>query len=538
MRSHREIAGLTQRQLADRAGIGLGALEDLEQGRTARPRRESLARLGAALRLTADQLGELTGASPGTPGNGRSARASKPPGPPGAGLCMAVLGPLTAWSGGLPLDLGPVRQRAVLGLLALHAGTPLPRATIIDALWGEDPPPTSVAMIQAQISQIRRRLRTAAAPGGVSLSWDGAGYRLSRDGLWLDRAEFGALAGRARDAAAAGEAPAACELYERALELWRGRPLEDIEVLYGHPVVTELARQRDAVVIEYADAAAAAGLCGRVTGHLEALAAREPLDERAHARLIIALAATGQQAAALRVYQELAARLDAELGVRPGPELCLAHLRVLRQRVPSAPELPGTAPAVAVTASRTAVARQLPAAPAPFVGRSAEIAALTGLLDQGTGTVAISGTAGAGKTALAVYWAQCVTGRFHDGQLYVNLRGFGPAGAPMAPEAALRLLLECLGAPIGQIPPSTDAQAALYRSLLAGRRVLILLDNARDPEQVRPLLPGTPGCLVLVTSRNQFIGLAASDGARLVALDVLTEEEAAEVRAKLVAQGG
>ena len=543
LRTRREGAGLTQRQLAHRAGISLGALEDLEQGRTVQPRPESLAGLAAALRLTPDQLEEDTG------------RAAPPAAPRGTGnraawLRVEVLGPLAVWRDGLPVPLGPVRQRAVLGLLVLHAGTSLNRATIIDALWGSDPPPTSVVMVQAQVSRIRRMLGSGPAPyGGARLSWDGSGYQLTPDGIGLDLAEFGEMTDQARAAAATGNAVAACELYERALRLWRGHVLEDIELLYADPGVTGLGRRRDAVVIEYAAAAASAGLPGRVLSHVEALTVREPLDERAHAQLMMILAATGRQAAALRAYQDLAGRLDTELGVRPGPELSAAHQRVLRQQIPAAgaptaghavPPPRAAGPEGGQGRSRPEVPgrvgpRQLPPAVPGFAGRAGELAALTGLLDQvaaSAGTVVISaigGTAGVGKTALAVHWAHQVAGRFPDGQLYINLRGFGPSGQPVTAAEAVRQLLDGLGTAAERIPHGLDAQAGLYRSLLAGRRMLILVDNARDPGQVRPLLPGAPGCLVLVTSRNELTGLGAADGAHLLTLDVLTEEEATEL---------
>jgi tetratricopeptide (TPR) repeat protein/transcriptional regulator with XRE-family HTH domain len=180
--------------------------------------------------------------------------------------------------------------------------------------------------------------------------------------------------------------------------------------------------------------------------------------------------------------------------------------------------------------------RQLPAAVADFTGRAAELAALTGMLDQGggPGTVmisAIGGTAGVGKTALALHWAHQVAGWFGDGQLYVNLRGFDPSGTPATPEAAIRGFLDAFGVPPERIPPGPEAQAGLYRSLLAGRRMLIVLDNARDEQQVRPLLPASPGSLVVITSRSQLSGLAAADGARLLGLDVLSHTEAVQLLA-------
>jgi DNA-binding SARP family transcriptional activator/tetratricopeptide (TPR) repeat protein len=532
LRTRRGAAGLTQRQLAARAGISLGALQDLEQGRVTRPRGQSLSRLAAALQLGTAELAGLTASPPGTvrPARASSSDRRDPAQPGAAAVRVEILGPLVVWRDGQRTDLGSFRLRVVLGLLALHAGTGLRLGAIKDALWGQDPPATSAMMVQGQVSRIRHLLGPGPAPGGGPwLWWDTDRYRLAPGGIGIDAVEFGELIGKARGSVAAGDPAAACPWYERALGMWRGQPLEDIETLRGHPAVTTLSRRHGDVVLEYAAAAADAGLQDRVVTHLEALTAREPLDERAHAQLMLTLAATGRQAAALGIYQDLAGRLAAELGVSPGPELSAAYQQVLRQQVPTvaaARKRPGPG---------RVVPRQLPAAAVHFVGRAAEMAVLTETLDQAAATEravvisAIGGTAGVGKTALAVHWAHQAASRFPDGQLYVNLRGFGPAGSPVTAEEAVRLFLDGLGVPPDRIPISVDAQAALYRSLLAGQRMLLVLDNARDPQQVRPLLPGAPGCLVLITSRNQLTGLGAADGARLISLPVLSEAEAREL---------
>ena len=513
LRAHREAAGLTQQALAKQAGISVGALRDLEQGRTAQPRRLSLLKLAAALRLEGAEREEFL-----NPGPGPGPRAG-----PASTLRLEVLGSLAVWRDGVPLALGPPAQRAVLGLLALHAGTRLPRDTIVDALWGEDPPPTSVAMIHAYMSRIRLLLGDGQSAHGGLVTWDGAGYRLGLADLMLDLAEFSQLREQARQAASSGDPATACELYDRALGRWRGPALEDITVLRGHPMVAGLDRQRSAAIIEYAIAAAAGAELGdQPVQQLAALVAREPLNELAHAKLIEALAAAGDQAAAVRVYADLVARLDSELGIRPGQEVALAHERIVRQQ----PRPPATRP------------RQLPGPVPRFIGRAAEMKELTSLVDghlvdghggPARGPVAITGSAGVGKTALALHWAGRIADRFPDGQLHVDLRGFAPVGKPLAPDEVIRQFLEGLGVAARQIPVSTAAQAALYRSLLAGRRVLIVLDNAADAAQVRPLLPASEGCLVLVTSRDRLIGLAAADGARLLELSVLTETEACQL---------
>jgi tetratricopeptide (TPR) repeat protein len=248
------------------------------------------------------------------------------------------------------------------------------------------------------------------------------------------------------------------------------------------------------------------------------------------------LAATGYQAEALRAYQLLRERLADELGIDPGPELREAHARALRQQVETGrpampPEQPTAQPAPSIRPA------QLPADLASFGGRVAELASLAGMLvpdgaDDGppsTRVVMIAGMAGVGKTTLAVRWAHMVADRFPDGQLYVNLRGFDPAAPATSPGEALRGFLDAFEVAPQRIPANPDAQAALYRSLLSGRRVLVLLDNARDAEQVRPLLPGSAGCLVIVTSRNELSGLVAADGAIPVALESLTGAEARDV---------
>ncbi len=330
LRAHRAAAGLTQDQLAGRAGISRGALRDIEQGRTARPRQVTLAQLAEALQLTARQRAELAAAPP-DPGIPDGA-AQDPPEQHAAGAGdvqartrVTVLGPFAAWREGIPLALGPPRQRAVLGLLVLHQGVTLSRASVIDALWDE-PPATAGEMIQGYVSRLRRLLWADAGAGDgalprrrAGLSRDGAGDRLSAGAVESDLREFGQLSDRARRSATIGCASQACDLYRQALGLWRGPPLADLEVMRGHPAVAGLGRRYASVVMEYADVALGAGQAPDALRHLWALAEREPLDERAHARLMTALAASGQRAAALRAYADIRERLSDELGVRPGP---------------------------------------------------------------------------------------------------------------------------------------------------------------------------------------------------------------------------
>jgi tetratricopeptide (TPR) repeat protein len=270
---------------------------------------------------------------------------------------------------------------------------------------------------------------------------------------------------------------------------------------------------------------------------LRDLARQHPLREHNHAQLMLALYRCGRQAEALAAYQRARDVLVTELGVEPGP-----GLRDLHQRILSAdPALAVTGPARPAEAEPLRVTPQeLPSAVPGFTGRSAELKALTGLLDrsgpQAPGAVVISaigGTAGVGKTALAVHWAHNVADRFPDGQLYVNLRGYDP-GQPVPAADALAGFLRSLGVPGQDIPPEENERAARYRSLLAGKRILVVLDNAGSADQVRPLLPGTGACTVVVTSRDALAGLVAIDGAARLDLDLLPLAEAVALLQTLI----
>ncbi|MGH3932139.1 MAG: ATP-binding protein, partial [Pseudonocardiaceae bacterium] len=272
------------------------------------------------------------------------------------------------------------------------------------------------------------------------------------------------------------------------------------------------------------------GQHGWLLGELFARAAAHPLDERVTGQLMLALYQCGRQAEALEHFQRLRVRLVEELGIDPGPELLRRYEQILRTDPALTAPTPASPP-VSVSAPRL-VPHQLPAHTPHFVGRAAELRQLTTLVNTttaGGGTVvitAIDGTAGIGKTALALHWAHQVAQRFPDGQLYVNLRGFDPANPPMHPADALRGFLDAFAIPPARIPTNLDDQAGLYRSLLIDRHVLVVLDNVRDAEQARPLLPASSSCLVVITSRNQLTGLVAHEGAHPVTLDVLTHQEA------------
>ena len=452
-------------------------------------------------------------------------------------LRLGILGPLAVWRDGSPVALGGTRQRAVLGALALHPAGGLHRDAIVDLLWGENPPPSAIAIVHSQISQLRRLLEPdRPARASRILVSEGAQYCLHPRVL-SDADEFAAGVEQAEAVASTGDLTSACTAYAAALDLWRGEVLADLEVLRAHPAAVELGWRWASVITAYAEIALTAGSADRVVRPLRALTVREPLNEKAHALLVRSLTATGQRAAALDLFERTRRRLVEELGASPGPELADAHLRALRETGPAAPGASGTAAAAGGNRDRPGrnAPRHLPPVTPYFAGRSAELGALTAMTDQGTQTrgavvtIAIDGTAGVGKTTLAVQWVHQMADRFPDGQLYVNLRGYGPVGTPLDPAEAIRLLLEDLGIVPDRIPAGLDERIGLYRRLLASQRVAIVLDNAHDPEQVRPLLPGSPGCLAVVTSRRQLTGLSVADGAYLLSLDLFSEQDAREL---------
>jgi DNA-binding SARP family transcriptional activator len=460
------------------------------------------------------------------------------------GVKIQLLGPVRAWRDGDELDLGGPGQRAVLVLLAVESGQVLPRARLVDALWGDRPPPSAVNVIQTYVKGLRRSLEPDRRPRSPSviLPSVGSGYALHLPAVDLDLARFRDLVRAGMLAHRAGDPARAVGVLGEALALWHGPPVADLAQLADHPKVVALARERWAAVGRYGESLIAAGAAADAVPILHEAATAQPLDEVAQASLIRAYHAAGQREQAFSMYHSARRRLADELGVDPGPELAEALADLLAQdRAAATVNGPanGSAAVPRPVAPPAVTPAQLPTDMASFSGRVEELRLLDKLLppdgeaSPATVVIAIVGAAGVGKTTLAVHWAHKAVDSFPDGQLFVNLRGFDPAGSAMSPAEAVRALLEALEVPPQRIPVSLDAQVGLYRSLLAGRRMLILLDNARDPAQVRPLLPGSPGCLVLVTSRNQLSGLIA-EAARPLSLDLLPTADARQLLARRV----
>jgi DNA-binding SARP family transcriptional activator/tetratricopeptide (TPR) repeat protein len=460
---------------------------------------------------------------------------------------FCILGPLLVRHAGVIVPVPPGKQRALLAALLLSAGRVVQLDELAQVLWGSAPPPSARASLQNHVMRLRKSL-AAAGDRRIVTQPDGYLIKVAVGELDLDRFESSVAAARAANRAGSWADTAAA--LRAALALWRGQPLagvrSDALTLRELPRLAEMRLQ---ALESRIDADLHLGRPSDVIIELKQLVAENPLRETLHGLLMLALYRHGQQAGALAAYQVARRVLISELGTEPGRELRQLHNQMLNADPVLAARDHGDAgsPGLAAPARRQqsglVVPRQLPATVAYFAGRVVELAELTALLARAAGaggTVVISaigGTAGVGKTALALHWAHQVVGQFPDGQLHVNLRGFGPAGPPLTATEGIRLLLDGLGVAPERIPAAPDAQAALYRSLLAGRRMLVMLDNARDAAQIRPLLPGGPGCLVLVTSRNQLTGLAAADGALLLTLGVLTESEARELLARRLGAG-
>ncbi|MET8153198.1 BTAD domain-containing putative transcriptional regulator [Actinoplanes sp. NPDC049668] len=441
------------------------------------------------------------------------------------GVGIQVLGQVRVELAGATVSPASAGQRTVLALLALAGGQMLSRAELIDTLWVRRPPPSAVNVVQTHVKNLRRLLEPARAAHGRSavLPAVGDGYALRVPREDIDLFRFRALVERAR-----AEPDRAAGLLGEALRLWRGAPLTDVPVLAGHPKVEALAQERRLALLRCGEALVRAGRVAEAVRVLEEAVAAEPLDEVGQARLIAAYQAAGRRAQAFAAYHRIRGLLADELGVDPGLELVAAHEALLRQD--------GAAPE---RASGTTTPAQLPAEAFGFTGREARLAELDRLADPPAGppdpprVLLITGTAGVGKTALALRWAHRRRDLFPDGQLYLDLRGYGPE-QPMRPIDALRRMLRGLGLPGERVPPEAEECAAGFRSLIDGRRMLVVLDNAASVEQVRHLLPGSSSCLVVVTSRDALAGLVARHGAARTVLDLLAEDEAVALLRTLI----
>ncbi|USA02331.1 winged helix-turn-helix domain-containing protein [Streptomyces lydicamycinicus] len=505
---------------------------------------------------------------------------------------FSLLGPIAVTTGSAELSLGPAKRRSVLALLLLQPNTTVPLEQLIDSLWEDEPPEHARTVVQGHVSRLRATLAEGGAEAyGIELTTHGSAYLLRLPEELIDAHRFGELVALARPEAAPGDA---VPLLREALGLWHGPALTGTVTSPPFAAAAHALEERRLTAVEALGRAhGALGEHEQAAAILYSAAVNNPLREGLIAGLMRALFRTGRQSDALEWFHRTRRLLNEELGVDPGERLRGAYEEILRAEAAGGgrakpaggARTAGAAPAGAAGApggsrsaadrgprpvagadrgpvpdgtgtvdvpgavpggdgARTgategtragsgragAAPRLLPRAPARFLGREQELAALTAVLtDGGTGEsplAVVAGPAGVGKTACAVQWAHLRADAFPDGQLFADLRGFGE-GDEAAPAEILRDFLLALGTPPERVPGSAQAASALFRSLVAERRLLVVLDNARSSAQVRPLLPGGPHCATVVTSRSRLDGLVATDCARPVGLQTLGHEEGA-----------
>jgi DNA-binding SARP family transcriptional activator/tetratricopeptide (TPR) repeat protein len=501
---------LTYRELSARTGWSLGIVAQYLSGKSVPPidRFDVLIRL---LGATAAEQGALATARDAAADGRRKGNVV------GAGpQSFRLLGPVVvAGPQGIARLVGG-KPRAIVALLALHAGSVLSQAKLIDALWGEEPPRTAVETLYSHVARIRQALDGCGLMGVLRTKDSGYLLAVRRDEVDVARLE-GRVA-QARKAAAAGNVPEAVMRLDEGLSLWRGDALADAPVHgWGAAEVVRLGELRRAAQEDLWEARIGLGEHAGAVSEIEKLLVEAPGRERLVELYMLALHRSGRSNEAVEAYQRLRAHLDEQLCVEPGRRLQGLYVAVLR-RDPDLdiPSMPATA---ASSGWNRPAPAQLPPRIGHFTGRDGELAALDGLFDVQSQVGVVCGPAGIGKTALAVQWAGRAAGRCPDGQLYVDLRGHDPAAALPATEV-LTQLLAGLGVPAAEIPADLAAMLGLYRSALRRRQVLVLLDNAANADQVASLVPPAPS-LLLVTSRNRLIGLAVDHAVAAVNLDVL-----------------
>ncbi|MER5527461.1 BTAD domain-containing putative transcriptional regulator [Streptomyces sp. NPDC002677] len=465
-----------------------------------------------------------------------------------------LLGPVGMDCEGMPLAVKRPRCRAVLAYLLLHANRVVSTQQLIDALWGGSEPQTARSQIQADIATLRRVCRDAGAK--IPVERRAPGYSIAVDDGELDLDVFRNGMARARQEAARGDSRSAVRLIRKALALWQGMPLADIAVSYAESAQTQLTSLRLTAYEDLADLEIGEGHYGALIDDLMPLVAAHPLHENLRVKLMLALYRSGRQTAALEQARELRSLLAEQQGLTPGRRFTDMEQAILRadpsldaitptppaepphplseQESPPVPDAPDGALSDAPAAHPAPpVPMQLPSTP-QLVGRRDLLDQLDDFLagnlsDEAVpGTVAVVGPAGVGKTTLAVHWGRTMAERFPDGQLYINLHGHDMQRA-MPPTRTIARALRSLGLSRDAIPAEADELIDLYRSTVAGKRLLVLLDNARSVDQVRPLLTTGPGSVTLITSRFRLTGLVVRDGARQVAVGPMSPQEAEQL---------
>jgi len=445
-----------------------------------------------------------------------------------------VLGPMEVLCDGRPVPVGGARQRAVLAAMLADANRVVSVDRLITAVWAEHPPPTARHQIRTSVSGLCKVFARVDADREI-IATKPPGYALLIEPGELDAQDFLAKAAAARAAAAEGDLAGAAGTARSALALWRGPAWDGIPGEVVRAEATRLEEQRLGLLEACLDCELALGRHHEVVGELMTLASDHPLRERFHYLLMLALYRGGRQAQALEAYQRARAVFQDELGLDPSEELQQLQQAILAHD-PGLTAGPAPARAVATARERGPVKRppghipvQLPRDIDDFTGRGDELKRIEAIMGaensagRGVPVVTLTGAGGVGKSALAVRAAHRLADRFPDGLLYADLHGTG--NHPVRPAELLARFLRALGVPGSAVPGSLDERAELYRNHLAGTRRLVVLDAAADEAQVRPLLPGGPGCAVLITSRSRLTALAGSE---VIALDVLGTADAVE----------
>ncbi len=429
-----------------------------------------------------------------------------------------ALGPVELWSDGQRQDLGSARARCILAILLLTPRTVVPAEALIDHVWDDSPPAKARENLSVYVARLRASLRQAAGDG-VQLVARAGGYTLDVDPEAVDVHQFRRLRRQAEALAAGGDRDLAAAALREAEGLWRGQALAGVSGDWVARMRDGLEEERRAAILERVGYELELGRHADLVGELGHLLAQYPLDETLVGYQMTALYWSGRQTDALALYRETRDRLVAEQGAEPGPALAELHQRILGRDAELAPSLahrPGRAPL-----------DTLPPGPAEFVGRDAALAQLTREHDDRPRITVIDGMPGVGKTALAVRAARLVRGQYPDGALYVDL---GP-GEPLEPAEALHRLLRMLGLPASQIPDTVGDRVALWRAQLTRRHVVVILDNAARPDQIRPLLPDSGDCLIVITTRRR---LGDMGGGPALTLDVLDPDDAATLFTRIV----
>lgn len=448
---------------------------------------------------------------------------------------FGLLGPLYANVRGEPVPLGSGKLRIVLATLLLQANQAVATSALVERLWDVEPARGTRNTAQSYVM----RLRAALGDAGRIISTHPGGYLVEVADSALDLSRFRRHAHQAQRARESGDLRTESRELRAGLALWRGTPLSDVpsEHLQRHEAPS-LVEEHLRTLQRRIDVDLELGRHAELVPELQALTSRHRLRERFWGQLMLALVGSERQSDALAAYRQVSALLRDELGVDPGEPLQSLHRQILSGEHPAAAR-PAAAPAASTTQWSTP--RQLPADIADFTGRHAEtrrIQRLVRSFDGNAGAVPIvllSGPPGAGKTALAVHAAHALADDFPDGQLYLDLRGYSTS--PPVPAAdALTRVLRGMGTPPEQVPSEADDQSALFRSKLAHRRVLVVLDNAIQPEQVRPLLPGSASCAVIVTSRDNLPSLSALNGAQRVPVEPISREDARQLLVRLLSE--